>query len=240
MDNANTKKAACISAAVCIMIGLIFIGLMLPRSFRVFRSFDRTVTVRGLSEREVNADRVIWPIAYSVVGNDLSAVYSEVESKNATVISFLEEGGIPEGDISVGVPSISDAYAQEYGNNDRRYRYVATCVVTVGTSKVDEVLSLMKKQTRLIENNILLSSDNWSYKPQFSFEGLNDVKPEMIEEATANARASAEKFAKDSRSRIGKIRTANQGVMSIEDRDSNTPQIKKVRVVTTIVYNLSN
>lgn len=244
MDNSNNLKGIrCghkIWAAVCIMVGLVFIGLMLPRSFRVLRSFDRTVTVRGLSEREVKADKVIWPIAYKVVGNDLSTVNSEIESKNSVVLSFLKDGGLDEGSISVGIPAISDAYAQEYSNLERRYRYVAKCVITVCTSDVDKVLSLMGRQTTLIDKGILLASDDWSYRPEFSFEGLNDIKPEMIEEATANARVSAEKFAKDSHSRLGKIRTANQGVFSIVDRDSTTPQIKKVRVVTTIVYNLSN
>jgi uncharacterized protein len=244
MENDNVKNCAerrrCgLLPALCIMLGLVFVGLMLPRAFRVLRSFDRTVTVRGVSEREVPADKVIWPIAYRAVGNDLTSLNSEIESKNSVVLSFLKDGGIADAAISVAAPAISDAYAQEYSTPDRKYRYVATCVVTVATDEVDKVLDLMNKQTYLLDRGIVLVSESWNYKAEFSFEGLNDIKPEMIEEATENARLSGDKFAKDSHSRLGKIRTANQGVFSITDRDSTTPQIKKVRVVTTIVYNLS-
>ena len=110
--------------------------------------------------------------------------------------------------------------------------------VTLCTGKVNEVLALMKDQSSLLKKGLLLSND-WESKPSFSFEGLNDVKPEMIEEATKNAREVAQKFADDSDSKLGKIRDASQGYFTIEDRDANTPYIKKVRVVTNVNYGLS-
>lgn len=222
-----------------IAVAIVIAGAMLPVSVSRLKSYERTVDVKGLCEKEVMADKVIWPLSYKVVGDELSPVLSEIESNNEGIIKFLKSGGIDDAEITVSTPDISDKYASEYGSNDRVYRYLATCTVTVCTDKINEVLSLMASQSNLLRAGITFSSD-WGHVPQFKFEALNDIKPEMIEEATANARQAADKFAKDSDSRIGKIKTAGQGTFSIEDRDSNTPQIKRVRVVTYVTYYLKN
>lgn len=220
------------------MAGLIVLGLMIPLAVKTNRSYERTVTVKGFCEREIPADKVIWPIVFKVVGNDISVVNAEISSKNEFIISSLTAGGVDASDVSVSAPVVSDKYANEYGDNNRLYRYVATCTITVCSKNVQNVHALMQDQSKFIEKGIV-SGDNWSSKPQFLFEGLNEVKPEMIEEATRNARLAGEKFAKDSDSHLGKIRSANQGSFSIEDRDSNTPEIKRVRVVTTVMYYLN-
>lgn len=222
---------------LCIFFGLAVLGGMLPKMAAEFKSYDRVVSVKGLCEKEVPADKVIWPLSYKVVGDDINLVNTQITTKNAVIKNFLHAGGITDQEISVTVPSISDKYAQEYGSNDRLYRYVATSTVTVCTKSVDKVLELMAKQAELLSQNIVLSNE-WDAQPKFNFEGLNDIKPEMIEEATRNARDVAKKFAKDSDSKLGKIKDASQGTFSIGDRDSNTPYIKKVRVVTYITYYL--
>lgn len=153
-------------------------------------------------------------------------------------MSFLDSGGIKTDEISVAVPDISDKYANEYGSNDRAYRYIATSVLTVCTSDVDAVLDLMSRQAELLKKGVITGGNNWENPVEFKYEGLNAIKPQMIEEATKNAREAAEKFAKDSDSRLGKIKTANQGTFTIENRDSNTPYIKKIRVVTSVTYYL--
>lgn len=232
MKNSN------IYAGLAIMVGLIVLGLQFPKAVKDFKAFDRTVNVKGLCEREVKADKAIWPISFKVVGNDLGSVYDEIEKKNEAVIGFLTAGGVDKADISIGTYSISDKYAQEYGSNDRTYRYVAKCNVTVCSKDVDKILSLIGNQKDLLKNGIAPENE-WDVKPEFEFEGLNDLKPDMIEEATKNAREVALKFAKDSDSRLGKIKEAAQGTFSISDRDSNTPYIKKVRVVTNVTYYLS-
>lgn len=224
-------------AGIAIMVGLIVLGLMLPFATVQFKSYDRSVSVKGLCEREVKADKVVWPMLFKVVGNDLNNVTAEMESKTATIRRFLIEGGIREDEITLSNPAISDKYTQEYGQNERTYRYVSKCIVTVCTKDVDKVLALMSKQNALIKKGIALETD-WDVKSEFSFEALNDLKPEMIEEATKNAREVAQKFAKDSESKLGKIKQASQGTFTITDRDSNTPYIKKVRVVTNVVYYL--
>lgn len=222
---------------LAIMLGLVICGAMFPIGVKEFKSYDRTVSVKGLCEREVKADKVIWPIRFKVVGNELAPVYNEIERKNGLIADFLRGGGIDASEITVSSPILSDKFAQEYGNSDRLYRFVATSTVTVCTKDVDKVLALMAGQQQLIRNGISQENE-WEARPQFSYESLNDIKPEMIQEATQNAREVALKFAQDSNSKVGKIKNANQGTFTIEDRDSNTPHIKKVRVVTNVVYYL--
>lgn len=227
-------------SGLAIMVGLVVLGLMIPRAVSVYRSYDRTVDVKGLCEREVKADRVIWPITYKVMADDIRSIYSQLDGSVATIKDFLLSGGISEDEISVSVPSVSDKFANEYGENQRTFRYIAKNVVTVCTDKVDLVLALMSRQSELLKEGIVTESNDWENRVEFSYEGLNDIKPEMIEIATMNAREAAQKFAKDSGSRLGKIKTANQGTFSIVDRDSNTPYIKKIRIVTYVTYYLKN
>ncbi len=222
-----------------IMIGLMVLGFMIPKAVGEYRSYDRTVNVKGLCEKEVKADKVIWPVVYKVMADDIQSIYDQTDRNNETIMSFLTRGGIDKAEITVSVPKISDKYANEYGNNDRAYRYIATNVITVYSDKVDLVLDLMSKQSDLLKRGIVTDGNSWENPVEFKYEGLNDIKPSMVEEATRNARETAEKFAKDSDSRLGKIKTANQGTFTIENRDSNTPYIKKVRVVTSVTYYLT-
>lgn len=224
-------------SGLCIMTGLIILGAMFPISAKVFKSYDRTVNVKGLCEREVAADKVIWPVVLKVSGNDIDALYRDVNRQNETVRQFLLAGGIKEEEISLSITS-SDKYTLEY-SNDRAYRYILTSVVTVCTENVDAVVALRSHKSDLFAKGIMIVEDDWNNQTIFSFEGLNDIKPEMIEEATRNARASAIKFAEDSESHLGKIKDASQGTFTITDRDSNTPYIKKVRVVTSVTYYLA-
>ena len=223
-----------------IMVGLVVLGLMIPRAVEKYRSYDRTVNVKGLCEKEVKADKVIWPIVYKVMSDDLQSIYAQTDANNAVIVNFLKAGGISPDEITVSVPQISDKLANEYGGNDRAFRYIATNVVTVYTSEVDKVLELMSQQSDLLKKGIVTAANSWENPVEFKYEGLNEIKPAMIEEATKNAREAAEKFAKDSDSSLGKIKTANQVTFTIESRDSNTPYIKKVRVVTSVTYYLKN
>lgn len=223
------------------MIGLIVLGCCIYAGIGRFADRDRNVVVKGLSEREVMADKVIWPLAYRLAGNDLRSLYSEIERSNAVILEFLTSNGIPEDEITVSPASVTDIQAERYGyNNEDPYRYKAISVVTVASGKIDLVRSLMTRQGELLKKGVVIAGDDYQFQTVFSFNGLNDIKPEMVAEATKNARATAQKFAEDSGSRIGKIRSASQGQFSITDRDQNTPHIKVVRVVTTIEYSLKD
>lgn len=227
-------------SALAIMLGLMVMGFMLPRAVDKYRSYDRTVNVKGLCERDVKADRVIWPIVYKVMANDIQSVYDQIDAGNEAVMAFLQGGGVNASEITVSLPQISDKFANEYGDTDRAFRYIAKNVVTVYTSDVDLVLALMDRQAELLKQGVVTGGNSWENPVEFKYEGLNDIKPQMIEEATRNAREAAQQFAKDSDSRLGKIKTASQGTFTIENRDSNTPYIKKVRVVSSVTYYLKN
>lgn len=221
--------------------GLLALGLCLIICVKNNKSYDRTVSVKGLCEREVMATNVIWPIQYNLLGNNLPAIYEEFDKKNEIIVNFLKENGIEESDISIAPPRITDRSADQYSENKSPYRYYASSVVTVSSTNVEVVRKCIAKQIELLKLGVVLENNEYSYGNKvtsYTFQALNDIKPEMIEEATKNARAAAEKFAKDSRSRIGKIKRANQGVFSVVDRDANTPYIKIVRVVTSVEYYL--
>lgn len=222
------------------MVGLVILGVMIPAAVMKYRSFDRTVNVKGLCEKEVRADKVIWPIVYKVMSDNVQSIYSQTDVSNAVIVDFLLAGGVTQDEITVSVPQISDKLANEYGDNNRAFRYIAKNVVTVCTSDVDKVLALMSSQADLLKKGVVVAGNDWENPVEFKYEGLNEIKPQMIEEATRNARETAQKFAQDSDSSLGKIKTANQGTFTIEDRDSNTPYIKRVRVVTSVTYYLKN
>ena len=237
----STMDKGKVLSGLAIMFGLIIMGSMLPKAVEKYRSYDRTVAVKGLCEKDVKADRVIWPIVYKVMADDVQSIYDQTDAGNAAIMSFLENGGIKSSEITLSVPQISDKFANEYGDNDRAFRYIAKNVITVYTSEVDTVLALMEKQSELLKKGIVTAGGSqWENPVEFKYEGLNEIKPQMIEEATQNAREVAKKFAKDSGSKLGKIKTASQGTFTIENRDSNTPYIKKVRVVTSVIYYLKN
>lgn len=224
-------------AGVCVAIGIASVGVSLKAGIDHFVDRDRVVTVKGLAERNVQADYVIWPVTFRVTGNDLSALYEKAQTQSEEIRNFLISQGIKAQDISQGTPSVQDLHADFYGNNLPPERYRMEMAVSVATTDVDTVLKAMVNQSELIQKGVLFTQN---YRTQFSFNGLNSIKPEMVEEATKNARSTAQKFAEDSNSELGKIRRASQGQFSIYDRDSNTPYIKRVRVVTTVEYYLKD
>lgn len=230
---------ASVILAVGIAGGFALLGSNISSGIESFVNRDRIVTVKGLSERQVKADRVIWPVGFRELGDDLQDVYGRIEKRKDQVVAFLKEAGLTDAEIEVASPQVTDAQAEMYANQKSRYRYSMTQTVTVSSDKVDLVRDLQVRQSDLIKAGVTLVGD-YSWRTSFQFTGLNTVKPAMIEEATKNARASAEKFAQDSGSSLGKIRRANQGQFSITDRDSNTPYIKSVRVVTTVEYFLKD
>ena len=222
-------------------IGLIALGYLLTNSAIRIKGMDRTITVKGLAEREVPANIAIWPITFNEANNDLNRLYSEIQRKSELITDFLKKNRFEDSEITIFQPAISDKQAQGYADADRiKFRYAAFTTITVYTEKVAEVRAAMKKIVQLGKQGIAISGQNYQYKTEFLFTELNRIKPEMIEEATKNAREVAIRFAKDSKSQLGKIKNARQGQFSIQNRDSTTLHIKKIRVVSTITYYLSD
>lgn len=231
-------KMKTVIAAAIVAVGIVVLGFCIKAGLGSFLQNQRVVTVKGLAVREVKANKVIWPIVFKELGDDLPGLYNRVDAKNQIVKKFLRSNGIEDSEISTNVV-VTDLQADSYSSNLTPYRYRINSVVTVNTKKVDTVLKLIENQSSLIEQGVAISFD-YSATTQFDFTDLNTVKPEMIKEATQNARKAAMQFAADSESSLGKIKSASQGQFSIDDRDQNTPYIKEVRVVTTIEYMLED
>lgn len=230
MNKSTVIGAAVLAVSICVL------GLCIKAGIDNFAFRDRVVTVRGLAERTVEADYVTWPMNYAVAGDDLSRLYNEMQTNNDIVVKFLTDNGIERDEISVNPPDLYNAAGNVYGGDRARYQYNLNVTITVATNKVAKVRELITRQSELLKKGVAVSNNYINYQ----FTGLNSVKPEMIAEATKNARVAADQFASDSSSKVGKIKTATQGQFSISDADSSTPQLKNVRVVSTIVYYLED
>ncbi len=224
-----------IAAPAIIAIGLLALGLCIRSGINSIAENKRYVDVRGLAERTVKANQVTWPVQYTVTGDDLPSLYRQCTDNNKVVMKFLTSNGIPAGEISVNPPDVNDVSSNAWMDRTR-FKYAVTSTLTVLTSHVDKVRELLNRQGELLEQGIAFTNVNITY----AYTDLNKVKPEMIAEATRNAREAAIQFANDSDSKLGKIRTATQGYFSIEDTDSSTPFMKKLRVVTNVTYNLED
>src|SRR5512139_233256 len=239
MESRNTLSALLLGAAIA--LGLAALGYLLGEAAIRFREYERFVAVKGLSEREYPADIVIWPIQFSAADNDLETLYGTIETNTARIRDFLLAQGVAADEITVAPPSITDKSAQRFGEGQRAaFRFTAEQTVTVYSAQVAQVRGVMDKLAQLGKQGIAFAGGEYANQPEYLFTRLNEVKPGMIEEATRKAREVAEKFAADSGSRLGKIRQASQGQFSIEARDRNNPHIKKVRVVSTVEYYLSD
>ena len=226
-------------AAAVVALGLAAAGWFASQGMTKLRTADRYVTVKGSAEKIVDADLVVWPLSQTVGGNELGAVQAQLDANTQTIRGFLTSAGFKDDEIVVSPPRLEDRWAYSYGDNrpPERYRYSNT--VTLRTGKVAQALAALRRSGDIVAQGVMLNTDDGG-GPDFDYTQLNEVKPGLIAEATANARKSAEQFAKDSGARIGGIRNANQGVISIENRDAGSPQIKKIRVVTTVEYFLKD
>lgn len=239
MKEHRIPESFVLGALLC--VGLVSSAWLLSDGIARFKSLERTVVVKGLAEREVDADVAIWPVTFSVAADDLSYLVDTLTGQNGIVKMFLRQNGFTERDISVSAPSIVDRQAQGYGDANRyRFRYIGKSTVSVYTSNIKAVRAARETLSELGTRGVAIAGENYESRTEYLYTKLNEVKPSMIQEATENARAVAEKFAADSGSRLGKIRKARQGQFSITDRDSNTPYIKKVRVVSTLEYYLTD
>lgn len=226
-------------SAALIALGLVGAGWFASEGMSHLRTADRYVTVKGSAEKIVDADLVVWPLSQTVGGNELGAVQSQLEANTRTIRGFLASAGFKDDEIVVSPPRLEDRWAYSYGDNrpPERYRYSNT--VTLRTYRVSAALVAVRRSGDIVAKGVMLNTDDGG-GPEFDYTKLNAIKPALIAEATAAARTSAEQFAKDSGARLGGIRSANQGIVSITDRDRGSPQIKTVRVVTTVEYFLKD
>ncbi|MFK7732762.1 MAG: SIMPL domain-containing protein [Pseudomonadales bacterium] len=235
-----SNRSSSLILGLCLLTGLAILGFLLGKAALDYKQLDRSVTVKGLAERELNADIVIWPIQFTLANNDLQQLYESIERDSAKIRTFLAANGVSPEEISQAAPAITDKSANMYGGDSgAQFRYTAQQIVTVYSENISAVRKTMSLMPELGKQGIVLTG-GYESQPEYLFTRLNEIKPEMIEEATRKAREVAAKFAADSASTLGKIRQARQGQFSISPRDQNNPHIKKVRVVSTVEYYLSD
>ncbi len=232
------KEAAIIAAGV--VVGMLALGFSLKAGIDNFTNKDRRVTVKGLAEQEVPADKVTWPIQTKELGNDLPELYAKINRTTAAIKQFLLKNGIREEEISVNAPTVIDMNAERYGENNRGYRYNITSTITVASKNVKQVRTLISRQGELLQQGIAIVDGGYENPVKYELVSFKSMKPKMMTEAIKNAEQTAQQFADNSSSRLNKIVSADQGQFSIENRDENTPYIKKVRVVTTVTYSLKD
>jgi uncharacterized protein len=228
-----------IIAGFLVAVGIASSGYFIGTSIQYFKNFDRYVEVKGLAERVVKADLGNWQISFNLSGNDLTQVYQGLDSAQQKVTEFLLKQGFEQADIQKQAISVTDNYANAYSatTNDKVPRYIANAGVTVTSTKVDTMVKAVQATNSLIESGILLTNNYVTY----SYTDLNSIKTVMLNEALVQAKKAAQEFTSNSNSSLGKIRTAGQGLFSINSLDSNGNNDpasinKKVRVVTTVQY----
>ncbi len=230
----NVKQAAIIA------LGIIALGFCIKAGLNSLAGKDRKVVVKGLAEREVEADKVTWPILSKEIGNDLPELYKSINATVGTIKQFLLDNGIKPTEISVNAPVVIDLNADRYSDNRQPYRYNVTSIITVTSNNVKLVRSIIARQGELLKKGVAIVDGGYENPVKYEFVSFKAMKPAMMQEAIENAELTATQFAKNSNSRLDKIMNADQGQFSIENRDSNTPYIKKVRVVTTVTYSLKD
>lgn len=238
----NEKMKNKIIYGVILCFGLMCAGFF--PGYYYFKTYktNNSVVVKGLAEQNVKADLAVWNIKFTVAGNDIVSSKAKVEKQLNEVKKFLLAEGFQENEISVPSLLVVDKLADRYGGDSvPTYRYILTQKVDVKSTNVDLVEKASSSISKLVSTGIVFEGNDYTNPVKYLFTGLNEIKPKMLEEATKNARISAEEFAKASDSKVGKIRKASQGVFSIVSQDGvlGTEQNvidKKVRVVSTIEF----
>lgn len=228
------KNESWIAASV-LALGLVVASLVIGSAIRDFRVSDRFVEVKGFAEREVMADLAIWPINYQLLGHSLDEIRAAIDAADESVIAFLKLRGFTDAEISRTPPRINDQWIYASGDQRPANRFLAERGITLRTTRIEATRIALEEAADLVSQGVVLSP-GWGQTARFLFTGLEQIKPEMIAEATADARRAAAQFAADSEARMGPIRSARQGFFSVTERDESTPEIKLVRVVTTIEY----
>lgn len=224
------KRTIIISAAVVLS------SLILSLGMGKIMHTERTVSVRGLAEKEVDADLAVWKLSFSIGSNNMKELQNQILRETDLAKTFLENHQLTQADYTVLSPEITDATVSMYSDPEHRsFDYVGKQTILIRSGNVQAVKSAAQDTIQLLGQGVSVSSD-WDGKVQYYFNGLNEIKPEMIAEATENAHKAAEQFAHDSNSKVGKIQTASQGLFSIEDAAPGLEYKKNVRVVTTVVY----
>jgi hypothetical protein len=244
----NNMKSVLV-LGILLAFGLIGAGYQVSTTIYKAKLMSNTVTVKGFAEKDVKADSVIWKIVFSTTGDNLDLLYNKLNFDSKRISDYLIKNGIKYEDIKIENVNVTDALANQYREKEvqKGSRYVLTGTVSINSNDVDIVEKSLQSIGMLVKDGLVLGGTNVKY----NFTKLSEIKPEMLREATKNARNAAEQFAADAGSKVGSIQSATQGFFSILEKDTagngdnntndysaNNGIDKRVRVVTTITYYL--
>ena len=238
MNNTTIKPVVIMVVAAIVAVGTALSGFFIGRSIEKFKTSDRAIVVKGFSEREVKSDLGELVLSSKNPGNDLSEMQKKSDQDIKTIIAFLKTKGIKDEEVTLDGAELFDRQTKEYYERDKsEYRYILTTRLKVTTKQVDVIKDISNQIAELLKQQINISSNVRYYFTRFA-----DLRTEMIAEATQSARQAALQFAKDSGSRVGEIRNAVQGAFSITSPNEEYNEVgslhKKIRVVTTVTFNL--
>lgn len=228
------KRCSAWITSLSVVVASVLIGVFVYQGLKAVSMGQRVVTVKGAAELEVKADVASMSIRFAILQNTLQDALKVSKEKEKIVVDFLKEIGFTDEEIFVGKVSYD-----EYENN--KTKYVRGSVrLFVKSKAIEKVQTLEKRVTELYERGVVIDQDYWDDGASYEISDVNVFKPKLITESLANAKKAGEQFAKDAESKLGKMKTAWQGQISIEDLDETTPHIKKCRVVSTITYYLED
>lgn len=226
------------TTSLILALTLIISSIILAFGMTKIKTQNNYVTVKGLSEKSVTADRAWWSINAQYGGNTVEEIQSQIGYIQTRITEFLKKHNFSEEEINVESINI-------YQNNYREAtsRLNVDIRISVTTDNVEKVHQASKSVTELIADGILIQSDKWASGPKYYFTKFKDLKKEMLQEATKEAKAAAKEFAVNSDSEVGKIRRANQGVFQIlpgnKTEENEVFYVDKIiRVVSTVDYYL--
>jgi len=249
-ENGQTVRAAII-VGCCLIVGLTAAGYFIGRGTARFKSEIRTVTVKGLVEREVNADEAVWTLSLRRAGDDLGEAHRRISRDRDAVLAFLQQQGFNDNEITRQPTRTVDKLAREFAQPQatERFRFLVTSAIVVRTANVEQLQKSLGATEDLLNAGVILDDEREgsAANPRYQDSKFNDLRPQLLAAATKNARAIAQQFAADSGVSVGKIRSANQGSIQIFGNDGNdesgpysptsTPA-KKIRVVSTFEFEL--
>ncbi|MBU2953315.1 SIMPL domain-containing protein [Marinobacter sp. F3R08] len=231
-------------AALILGISTIISAALIGNGLTDLRTGDRYVTVKGVAEREVNADLALWPIRFVATGASLSEAQNTARSSRDAIMAFLKLQAIDQKSVELQRLDVTDTQANPYQANNGEQKFIISQTLMVRSTEIDRIRQAAQGVSELVDSGVVLSSDFGPSGPTYLFNGLNDIKPEMIAEATASAREAAAQFAQDAKAELGDLRRANQGIFQILARDQapgimeGQQPVKTVRVVSTVEYYL--
>ena len=245
------STVASIVLGICLLIGLATAGYFVGKGAARFKSDIRTVSVKGLVEKEVKADKAVWTLSLRYASNDLKNAHTKISADREATIAFLRRKGFKDEEIERQPTRTIDKAAREYGQQQasERIRYVVTTSVVVKTSNVDQVRTALGATEELLKSGVVLDGEREgnTANPRYIISSFHTIRPQLLAEATKNARTTAQQFASDSGATVGRIRSANQGMIQIFGSDGNDESgpysptstvIKKIRVVSTFEFDL--